>query len=268
MRASPPWTPSRTSSGSPKARAHGIASSSASPQSGSSFPRGRPTLPFVHAPRLPFRVDRAAGPGWALLPSAAAFSDPLLSTGFPLTLLGVQRLAEALERDWGTERFDAALAAHGEETLAEADTSALLVGALYASLGDFRLFSALSMLYFAAASFSEAARRLGRHDARDSFLLSKNPLFGPAFRACCSLALEGKRPFDEISRAVEPFNVAGLLDPEKRNWYGVDAEDLFSTAHKLGASREEIEAMLARTGFIFSFSEKTQGGPGISPRIS
>lgn len=231
------------------------------------FAGARPTLPFVHTPRLPFRVDRAAGPGWALLPSAAAFSDPLLSTGFPLTLLGVERLASALEGDWGTSRFDAALAAHGERTLFEADTAGLLVGALYASLGDFRLFTAFSMLYFAAASFTEASRRLRRPATEDSFLLSKDPFFGPAFRACGALALEGKRPFDKIARAVDPVNVAGLLDAKKRNWYGVDAEDLFASAHKLGASREEIEAMLARTGFIPSFSATGRRAAGISREI-
>ena len=34
------------------------------------------------------------GPGWALLPSAAGVIDPLLSTGFPLTLLGILRLVD------------------------------------------------------------------------------------------------------------------------------------------------------------------------------
>ena len=31
-----------------------------------------------------------------MLPSAAAFIDPLFSTGIPLTLLGIERLAEML----------------------------------------------------------------------------------------------------------------------------------------------------------------------------
>jgi hypothetical protein len=52
-----------------------------------------------------FRSSEVAGERWALLPSAAGFVDPLLSTGIPLTLLGVSRLAEIIERDWGTQRF-------------------------------------------------------------------------------------------------------------------------------------------------------------------
>ena len=39
-----------------------------------------------------------AGEGWAMLPSAAAFIDPLFSTGIPLTLLGIERLAETWRR--------------------------------------------------------------------------------------------------------------------------------------------------------------------------
>jgi FADH2 O2-dependent halogenase len=56
--------------------------------------------PFTHMPRLGFRSARIAGNRWALLPSAAGFVDPLLSTGFPLTLLGLARLARILEEDW------------------------------------------------------------------------------------------------------------------------------------------------------------------------
>src|SRR5436309_11373681 len=55
--------------------------------------------PFVHAPRLSFRSATVAGRNWALLPSAAGIVDPLLSTGFPLALLGIGRLAEVFEGD-------------------------------------------------------------------------------------------------------------------------------------------------------------------------
>ena len=72
--------------------------------------RRAPTLPFVHAPRLAFRSARVAGPAWALLPSAAGVIDPLLSTGFPLTLLGILRLVDLLERTSPGRERDAALA--------------------------------------------------------------------------------------------------------------------------------------------------------------
>lgn len=189
------------------------------------FEKARPTLPFVHAPRLPFRVDRAAGPGWALLPSAAAFADPLLSTGFPLALLGIHRLAEALEKDFATPRFDTRLAACGALTLEEADRSARLVAALTGAFGDFPLFIELSKLYFAAAHFSESARRLGRPELAGTFLCGSHPQFGPALDACCRAALAPRdaagreRLLADVARAVALVDVGGLLDTSRRNWF-------------------------------------------------
>jgi FADH2 O2-dependent halogenase len=54
---------------------------------------------------------------------------------------------------------------------------------------------------------------------------------------------------DEIRRFIEPFNVAGLGDPQRRNWYPADAEDMLRAAPKLGASREEVAGVLDRCGF-------------------
>ena len=52
---------------------------------------------FTCMPRLSWRASSAAGPRWAMLPSAAAFIDPLFSTGIPLTLLGIERIGRILE---------------------------------------------------------------------------------------------------------------------------------------------------------------------------
>jgi FADH2 O2-dependent halogenase len=217
------------------------------------FEGSRATMPFVHRARLPFRSATAAGENWALVPSAAAFVDPLLSTGFPLTLLGIERLARAIERQDDPEAFDAMLREHGSTTLFEADTAALLVSALYATFADFPAFAALTTLYFAAASYAEAARRLGRPHLSGSFLSGSHPRFGPALRSCCGIALERdptRRPelLAEIRRAIEPFDVIGLLDDRRRNWYPVLAEDLLAARHKLGATEAEIEKVLAAMG--------------------
>ena len=142
------------------------------------FRSARAVLPFVHAPRVAFRSARVAGPGWALLPSAAGVIDPLLSTGFPLTLLGILRLVDLLERTSAGPERDAALADYERTTLAELDATERLVAALYATMDDPPLFKRLSLLYFAAASFSEAARRLGRPELAPGFLLCAHPAFG------------------------------------------------------------------------------------------
>ena len=210
---------------------------------------------FVHAPRLSFRGATAAGDNWALLPAAAGFVDPLLSTGFPLTLLGVSRLAAALEQHWNSPRLAPALANYSSQTLRELDTAAALVGALYAQMNDFEAFTVLTQLYFAAASFAETARRLGRPELATEFLLMNRAPFAKALRHCAEAAgqplLEPARArfFQLITGAIEPINVAGLGDAARRNWYPALAADLLAAAPKLGAERAEIERLLARCGF-------------------
>ena len=108
------------------------------------FRDARATQPFRHIPRLGFRSATVAGKNWALLPSAAGFVDPLLSTGFPLTLLGVMRLAEILERDWKSERFH--LGTYAAQTDGELMATARLIGASYENLGDFPALSAILLL--------------------------------------------------------------------------------------------------------------------------
>lgn len=213
------------------------------------FADAKTATPWFHRHPMPFRAAAAAGPGWTMLPSAAAFVDPLLSTGFPLTLLGIERLAAALRDDWDTPAFEARLQADAKVTLAEADTAAALVAALYAHFHDFEVFAALTQLYFAAASYAEAARRLGRPERVGSFLSGNHPTFGPAFEQCCRLALardptRRRELLDAVARAIEPLDVIGLSDRSRRNWYPVLAEDLLAARLKLGASKEDVETML------------------------
>ncbi len=223
------------------------------------FTQAVPQLPFLHAPRLSFRSGVVAGPGWALLPSAAGFVDPLLSTGFPLTLLGVSRLAEAFEGNWDlpnfVEELSSKLQTYATQTENELLAAARLIGALYANMNDFEMFSALSLLYFAAASWSETARRLQKPHLAGAFLLSDHPVFGAQLRACCERARRNLSPaerrelLEQIRRAIEPFDVAGLSKRNRRNWYPVDANDLFAAAGKLQASRHQIQHLLDRCGF-------------------
>ena len=220
------------------------------------FANAQATRPFVHAKQLSFLGGVGAGRNWALLPSAAGFIDPLLSTGFPLTLLGVERLAGLLETKWGRADFADELFNYSMQTTLELVTAERLIAALYASMQDFEVFSALTLLYFSAASFTEAARRLGKPElAGGTFLLGEHPVFAARFRYCVQLALQkptgGRRDdlLEKIQHAIEPVNIAGLGRPERRHWYPALAEDLFAGADKLRSSREEISAMLKWCGF-------------------
>ena len=213
------------------------------------FANAKPVTPFMHQPRVAFRTSAAVDANWAMLPSAAGVVDPLLSTGFPLTLLGVERLARIIED--GCPRD--ALAEYERRTFSELDATAALVAALYANMRDFEIFCALTLLYFAAASFSESARRLHRPQLAQSFLLCEDAQFGPALRGCCEAALRTETPraalLARIRKTIEPFDVAGLTKRERHPWYPALAEDFLAAAHKLGATRADAARALARAGF-------------------
>ena len=216
------------------------------PSIGGQFVRAEAIRPWSCAEPLAFRTTRCAGPRWVQLPMAAGFVDPLFSTGFVLSLLGIDRFARALEH--GGPEPD--LAAYEADTLADLDATARLIGGAYRVMGRPRAFEALTMLYFAGASFAESALRLGRPHLAPGFLLRDHPDIGPAFRAL--LADAGRVPdepwIDRVTRAIDPINVAGLCRPEKGHWYGVETADLIAGAPKLRATPREIEAMLARCG--------------------
>jgi FADH2 O2-dependent halogenase len=219
------------------------------------FARAKAERPFTLIPRLSFRSATVAGRNWALLPSAAGFVDPLLSTGFPLTLLGVDRLAEIVAHDWGSPRFAERLQTYAAQTDAELVATSHLIASLYYNMADFSTFASLSLLYFAVASFSETARRLGKRHLAQSFLLHDHPRFGSELSRLCERArqvrtqAESNELKEDILRAIGPFNVAGLGNPSQRNWYPVDPEDLLNSAQKVEANRDEILQLLQRCGF-------------------
>jgi FADH2 O2-dependent halogenase len=213
------------------------------------FADARPTRRFDWMPRLSYRAASAAGPRWALLPSAAAFVDPLFSTGFPLTLLGIERLAALIE---SRAFFDApaSLESYSATTLAEADHTARFVAGCYAGFPRFDDFVQYSMFYFAAASYAEMARRVAPARAAAGFLRAADPVFASAL---CSLSPAASRResaalADRVRQAVDAVNLAGLCEPGKRNWYAADAADAIAGAPKLGVAANDIAAALTALG--------------------
>ncbi len=219
------------------------------------FATAKRELPFTYSPRLAFRSSAMSGNRWAMLPSAAGFVDPLLSTGFPLALLGVNRLAEIVEQSWDTGDLSERLRSYATRTDGELLATAKLVSALYANVGNFPIFRALSLLYFAAASYSETAFRLGKPGLATSFLLHDHPAFGQPCRSLLDRAIGGVPEPDsdvvvrEVYRIIEPIDVAGLCRNLRNSWYPVNAQDLFDAAWKVGATQKEIAELLDRAGF-------------------
>ena len=215
------------------------------------FETARPVRGFTHQERMPYRCARMVGPGWALLPSAAGFVDPLMSTGFSLNLLGIARIALWMGRDGGPSALEASQ--YESATAADLNAAAAMIAALHHNLGRPAIFRQLALLYFAAAIYSETARRLGRVDLAPGFLLHGRPGFAEAARAVIRMSLEPSVSEVNLSEAVaqtiEPVNLAGLGRPDRRHWYPVDPEDLHAAASKVGATNEAIRQMLQRAGF-------------------
>lgn len=240
------------------------------PSIASQFSSARAIREFTWMPRVAYRASTAAGDGWAMLPSAAAFVDPLFSTGIPMTLLGIERLAAMLgatrglkpplyestrglkppldERHHDRSAEASASTRYAAATLAEADHTARFVAGCYAAFPRFDVFAEYSMFYFVAASFSEMARRLRSDRAARGFLGAADRDFAssltqlsPAVASPASTAAFAR----QVADACEPLNIAGLCDPVKRNAYGVDVEDTVRAAAKLGVDAAQVRDALA-----------------------
>jgi FADH2 O2-dependent halogenase len=186
--------------------------------------------PWVHQPRLSYRTGRVAGERWALLPSAAGFVDPLLSTGFTLNLLGVSRLARALNECRDQAALTERLRVYSHQTTQELLATERIVGALYAAMGDFPIFAKLASLYFAAVSYAEIGSRRGEPGLLSAFLLHDRPGFGAEAKRCCEDALRlltfgpaspARRAelIKRIEATIAPIDRIGLNDPARRNWH-------------------------------------------------
>jgi tetracycline 7-halogenase / FADH2 O2-dependent halogenase len=222
--------------------------------------------PFRYMPTVSFRSTAIVGERWAMLPSAAGFVDPLLSTGFALTLMGIERLGRILGRDFESDELFGQLDEYARQTEGELLAASRLIGALYATMGNFTAFTAVSLLYFAAVSFAETAYRLGKPALATGFLLREHAGFGPASRGLLERAhrlhgIDDARAFtDEVLRVIAPFNVGRFGDPALRSCYPVCAEDLLQAGSKLGVSRDEIVSMLDRSGFYQSHGRTLVSG--------
>jgi len=217
------------------------------------FSDAKPVTEIQVVPQLQRRLETAAGPNWALLPYSYAFSSPMFSTGIAWSLVAVERIARAFE-DPATlpsafDRYDALLrdeAVHLEH----------LVAGAYATRHDFDAFVEYAMLYFAAASFSEASQRLldvardGHEWCWDGFLGARDPQLQPLIELISKdLRTAQPDPSELASRIREGIasrNVAGLSDASRNRMYPVDLDDLAKKADLLGLTTEEIRLQLPR----------------------
>ena len=139
------------------------------------------------------------------------------------------------------------LRAYNDATLADADLTASFIAGSYAGFRRFPAFASYSMFYFAAASFSEMARRLTSPRTPRGFLCGDSPAFTSALERlspAVRTAADVERYEDEVATAVADRNIAGLCDRGKQNWYVVDLEDTIRSASKLGLTSDQVKQAL------------------------
>ena len=213
------------------------------------FEGAEPLYPLMHQRQMTYLCTRMVGERWALLPSASAFVDPLFSTGMPLTLLGIERLVHLLETTGISPALQPQLEGYAKATQEEAYGAAAFIAGCYRAFAHFPHFVALSQFYFAAASYSEMARRVGKPHLVRRFLALDRADFAPGLASLLTRLETGDTAqgfsCDEIERALAPLNIAGLADAHKRNWYGVNFEDTISAAHRLETSSEALRHLFA-----------------------
>lgn len=214
------------------------------PSIASQFAEAKAIREYTHIPNLSYRTTVAAGEGWAMLPSAASFTDPLFGPGMPMSLLGIERLGKLFEG--GVSEINRHVAEYDQITLAEADHCAQFLSGCYSSFSRFNLFTSLSMIYFAAAGYCEMARRLGRNHLAQRFMaidhtdfssgasqLSKMPSLNNCFDSSLYSAL--------VKKNIDSLNLTGLCNFRKRNWYSIDPDDVIASAHKLEMTSEDMQ---------------------------
>ena len=231
------------------------------PSIGCVFADAQPTMPIAFRPTIQHRLQKAAGPRWALLPHAYGFVDPLFSTGISWNLRAVERLGLAFEGAMhGGRTPDAGTLAEYDRMLSrEADQIDTLVAGAYEAMAHFDLFAAHAMLYFGTVSFAEVAQRLAPHGepAWTGFLGVGDDVLSPlpeeGLHRLLSItngrgeagSVADRRAYTEwVAGAIDARNVAGLADASRTNLYPVDFDALLRRHALLGMSREALEAAL------------------------
>jgi len=169
-------------------------------------------------------TNRAAGPGWALLPFTAGFVDPLHSTGIAHTLSGIERLLRLFEAH-GANPPMGSLRAYSDAVHHELRFIDELVRLCYDALPSFRAWTASTMFYFAAATTYERRRAYEweANDAPPDFLSADESELRHRVRRARRQLMDEDSSIDTyeffVEDAVRPFNEVGLFDPPVQNMY-------------------------------------------------
>lgn len=171
------------------------------------------------APRLSRRLNLAAGPGWASLPNAFGFIDPLHSTGIAHALSGVVRLAIALSQRDPQAHLDR----YAVELEKEIEWIDEIVSGCYSALPCFDRFIGMSAFYFLSTIGTERHLKLGQLEWPSGFFHCNDSELREVLRNA-KKKIEDRHSSDSpdvfndwIRESIAPWNDVGLLDPNRRN---------------------------------------------------
>ena len=133
-------------------------------------------------------------------------------------------MVRLIKQRWGTAQLQTELETYERELAREFHLVDHLVAACYATRSGLDVFTAATMLYFVASIRCEERRLDGD---RPAFLgTDDHLLYQQLLRSATRLiTLRGSPPVDthgivdEIRTAIQPWNAADLLQPEKHNMY-------------------------------------------------
>jgi len=180
---------------------------------------------LFHLPRLQRLRATAAGPNWAALSFTAGFIDPLHSTGIAHTLSTVERICNILIGPHKNQRPEL-LQEYSDQLVEELMHIDQIIATCYSSLCHFELFTASTMVYFAAAIALERHRGL---NLKTGFLLARDMQFRSLVETVhgkvTRLSNLGEPPPERevadliscIKSVLKPYDNVGLFTPSTRN---------------------------------------------------
>ncbi len=184
---------------------------------------------ILRSKRLQRKLNNCFGSGWVALPHSIGFIDPLFSSGIAHSLAGIEKVINCISENWGDERkLDQNMKEYENAVFEELKLADCLIAGCYKSMPYFELFNIWSMLYF-TATIAHEQRRIKKQEP--GYFLNADDL---AIREIVKLSyadlikiLENAPPTAEeinrftriIKERIQPYNIAGLLEPSSKNMY-------------------------------------------------
>lgn len=180
---------------------------------------------WIATNRLQRKLNKTFDDGWLALHHTSGFVDPLHSTGIAHTLTGIEKLLNIFTAENDRNTVLNKLQKVEDQFFKELEFIDLLVSTCYRTRNHFKLFSACTMLYFAASVTYEQSRLRG--DIPDHFLCADCGLFDAV--GCIHQKIksqpagitsdESEKLISEIRQIIKPFNAVGLMNPDVNNMY-------------------------------------------------